>query len=455
MRRSEVLHPAYHVRATEGIAPCGGGRPYNANDNCAACPRYQYCKAMQSTPPADEDIFNQAKNIARRVSKKDDYTPAFLDKLSESMMKPLPGIPIALLVMALLIGVVVGVGEVLRAFLLEPLVDGVEIGGSVYGIVPFFDWLFSAFIPEGVFLNILVGEYGIFVISFEWILATILPYVFLFYVVFSFLEDTGYLPRLSVLFDNVMRKLGVQGGSLIYALMGLGCAVPAIIGTRAATSRKERIVISAAICFAVPCISQTGALISLFAGYSAWLMAAMIGLALLVFMATALIAGKLVKGHVDPLILEIPNLLLPEKRSYFRKLSIRLKHFMMDAEVPMLMAIVAAALLKESGLLGVIAVHAEPLVSRWLGLPSEAVIALLLGIIRREMSVAPLLALNLTPLQAFVGGAVALLYLPCLSVFAVLVKEFKLRIAAIIGVSTIALALLIGGLINHIALLFI
>ena len=44
------------------------------------------------------------------------------------------------------------------------------------------------------------------------------------------------------------------------------------------------------------------------------------------------------------------------------------------------------------------------------------------------MSVAPLLALNLTPLQAFVGGAVSLLYLPCLSVFGILTKEFKLKL---------------------------
>lgn len=48
-------------------------------------------------------------------------------------------------------------------------------------------------------------------IGFEWIITLILPYVFLFYVVFSFLEDSGILPRLSVLFDNIMRKMGVQG----------------------------------------------------------------------------------------------------------------------------------------------------------------------------------------------------------------------------------------------------
>jgi ferrous iron transport protein B len=185
--------------------------------------------------------------------------------------------------------------------------------------------------------------------------------------------------------------------------------------------------------------------------YSWWLMVAMGVFGFGFFAAVSLIAGRLVKGKVDPLLIEVPNLLIPEPKAYGRKLLTRMKHFLKDAEVPMLAAIVIAAVLSESGLLAVIARYAEPLVSRWLGLPSEAVVALILGIVRREMSVAPLIALDLTPLQAFVGGAVSLMYLPCLSVFAILVKEFNLRVAAIISVGTIFTALLIGGVINHIA----
>ena len=95
-----------------------------------------------------------------------------------------------------------------------------------------------------------------------------MPYVLLFQLVFSFLEDSGILPRIAVLFDNIMRKLGVQGGSLINIMLGYGCAVPAIIGTRTATTRKERLIVTTIVCFAVPCISQTGALFSLLAAYS-------------------------------------------------------------------------------------------------------------------------------------------------------------------------------------------
>ena len=407
--------------------------------SCSSCVLNQQCVKQG-------DMWAAAKEITRRVSKKNASQLSFIDKLADNMMKPMPGIPIAILIMLLTIGVVVGGGRALRALVLLPLVND--------AIVPFFRWLFASFIPEGVFLNILTGEFGIFVISFEWIVALIFPYVLFFYIAFSFLEDSGYLPRISVLFDNIMRKLGIQGGSLIYTIMGFGCAVPAIIGTRAATSRKERLVVTAAICFTIPCVAQTGAMLSLLGAFSWWLMPAMILFGLIFFLIVTLIAGRLIKGRSDPMIIEIPNLLMPEPKAFGRKLLIRMKHFLMDAEIPMMIAVVLAAVLAETGLLAAIAVYAEPLVSRWLGMPSEAVVALILGIIRREMSVVPLLALDLTHLQAFVGAVVSLMYIPCISVFGILVKEFKLKVAAVITVSTIAVALFVGGLINHTAQLF-
>lgn len=121
----------------------------------------------------------------------------------------------------------------------------------------------------------------------------------------------------------------------------------------------------------------------------------------------------------------------------------------------MLASVFIAALLKETGLLDIIAVYLEPLVQEWLGMPREAVIALILGIVRREMAAAPLLALDLNPLQLFVGGTVALLYLPCISVFGILSKEFNTVTAVTIALATTASAFLVGGIINHIGLLFI
>lgn len=410
-------------------------RPKTGCGRCASCPG---CPAINS------NTWDRAREIAARVRKKVNGKLSFLDRLGNSMLKPWPGIPLALFIIILSLGVIIGAGKFLQEFLFGPLVSDV--------LVPFFRMLISSIIPDGIWQNVLIGEYGIFAIGFEWIIESILPYVFLFYVVFSFLEDSGILPRLSVLFDNIMRKMGVQGGSMITIMLGYGCAVPAIIGSRTATTRKERLIISAVVCFAVPCISQTGALISLFAGFSPVLLVLMFLLSFAVMITVSSVLSRMLKGKVDPMIIEIPNLLMPNGKAYAKKLMLRMKNFFLDAEIPMLLSIVIAALLKETGLLEKIALYLEPVVSGWLGLPKSAVIALILGIIRREMAVAPLLEIEgLTALQAFVGGTVALLYLPCLSVFGILTKEFNTRTALAISLSATLNALFVGGLINQIA----
>ncbi|NLI62763.1 MAG: ferrous iron transport protein B [Methanosarcinaceae archaeon] len=388
--------------------------------------------------------WEEAKALANKVTNKKESEPSRLDKLGDKMTKPWPGIPIAIVVIIAALGIVVGLGKALRAVLLLPLVNDI--------IVPFFRHLFTSILPEGVLLNVLVGEYGIFVISFEWILALVVPYVIIYQFVFAFLEDCGYLPRVAVLFDNVMRKIGIQGGSLISIMLAFGCAVPAIIGTRTMTTRKERLIVTTIICFAVPCISQTGALIAMTSEYSIWLFLAVLISALIIFISVALISNKLIKGKVDPLAIDIPNLLIPDRKSYFKKLKIRIKQFLWEAEGPMLFAVFIAAIFKETGMIDILAIWLEPLMVKWLGLPAEGVMALILGIIRREMSVAPLLMHDLSGFQMYIGAIVSLLYLPCLSVFGILAKEFDIKIALAIVILTTASALFIGGAINHIGM---
>ena len=118
--------------------------PHNSCGVCRACPK---------SSKQGGDILTEAKQISRRAVSKKDGSHSFLDRLGEKMMQPVTGIPIAVLMMGLLVGTVVGGGRALRAFLLLPLVNGV--------IVPFFRNLFASLLPEGVFLNILTGEFGI------------------------------------------------------------------------------------------------------------------------------------------------------------------------------------------------------------------------------------------------------------------------------------------------------
>ncbi len=402
---------------------------------------------FELAPSDTKALWKRAKEIVDKVVSYSSKQANILDKFGQQLLRPWPGILYAILIILLSIGIVIGVGKALRAVFLLPLVNDL--------IVPFFERLFiDIFKLSGVPAGVLIGEYGIFRIGFEWIIALILPYVLLFQLVFAFLEDSGLLPRIAVLFDNLMSKIGVQGGSLINVMLGFGCAVPAIIGTRTASTKKERLVVSTLICFTIPCISQSGALITLLGDYSFALILLLILATFLLFFLAAKILSKTIPGTIKPMVLEIPNLLIPEKRSFWLKFKARMKSFLIEAEGPMLLAVVLAALLTEAGLLDGFSKAAEPIVSGWLGLPAEASLALILGVIRREMSVAPLLAMNLTPLQMFVGAMVSLLYLPCLSVVGVLTKEFNLKTSVLIFIGTILNAVVIGGLINQLAHLF-
>ncbi|WP_245747385.1 ferrous iron transporter B [Anaerobacillus alkalidiazotrophicus] len=399
--------------------------------------------------PPKQQLFNKgnleynevAKEIASTVERIEEKEPTLLEKLGNWAMVPFPGVPIAFFVLVLSLGLVVGGGKALRTVFFLPLLNELYI--------PFMTSIVSQFISEGIIYGLLVGEFGVLIKIFEWPIALILPYVFLFYIVLSILEDSGYLPRLGVLMDGLLRKIGVQGSTIIPFIMGYGCAVPAIIGTRAATTMKERLVVAALVTLAIPCTAQTGAFIALLADHSLTLLIFIFLVSFLVIFIGGLILNKLIKGKIDPLLIEVPNLLLPNVRTLVKKISLRTKHFMIEAVLPMFIGILIAGLVIETGLLSSTGSYVKPIVVDWLGLPEEASIALVLGVIRRELGVLPLLQLDLTLLQMFVGSVVALLYLPCMSVFAILMKEFKSKVALLITISTIIFAFLVGGLINQ------
>lgn len=399
-------------------------------------------------PVLDEnERWEKINKIVEEVESKTYKEPTFIDKLEDWTVQPWPGIPIAILVVIMSLGIVVGGGKALRSVILLPLVRQV--------IMPFLTSIVSMLIPVGIFRNLLVGEFGVLIIGIEWPFALILPYVLLFYIVFSFLEDSGYLPRLGILADGVLRRIGIQGGNIIPIMMGYGCAVPAILGTRAATTQKERVMVATLVSFAIPCASQSGAFIALLGDRSILALILVYLLSLITMLTVGAIMNKVIPGKTQPMLLEVPNLLLPDKSAFMKKLKMRMKHFLLDAEGPMLIGIIIAAIVAETGILNGFSNMIGPLVEGWLGLPKEASLSLLLGIIRRELAVLPLLDLNLNTLQLLVGSVVALFYLPCLSVFGVLVKEFSLKLAVMIGLTTTVSAFLFAGLINHVGRLIL
>lgn len=230
-------------------------------------------------PIEQKELWTEAERIARTVQRTEKKPASFWDRVGHLTMQPFPGLPIALVVMVLSLAVVVGGGKALRSVVLLPLINGL--------IVPALKSVVSLVVTEGIIFNVLVGEYGVLVKGIEWPFALILPYVILFYVVLSFLEDSGYLPRLGVLMDGTLRRVGIPGGNVVPFIMGYGCAVPAILGTRASTNYKERLVVASLVSLAVPCAAQSGAFVALLGARSALAL----GLVYMTSFTALLIAG--------------------------------------------------------------------------------------------------------------------------------------------------------------------
>ncbi|MGM0410552.1 MAG: FeoB small GTPase domain-containing protein, partial [Bacillota bacterium] len=189
-----------------------------------------------------------------------------LELFEEYTIKPLTGIPFMFLVIYLTFKVIRFIGEGLIAYVTEPLFM------NFYQplLVKLSEFLGSGGIIHDFLVGQLVGgtidleqSFGLLSTAIFIPFSAVLPYIIAFYLVLGILEDTGYLPRLAVLVDNVMHKVGLHGFSIIPMILGLGCNVPAALAVRSLESRREKFIASTLMAISVPCMSQIAMIIGL------------------------------------------------------------------------------------------------------------------------------------------------------------------------------------------------
>jgi len=286
------------------------------------------------------------------------------------------------------------------------------------------------------------------------------PYILTFYVALSLLEDSGYLNSMAFLMDNVMHKFGLHGRAIIPIITGAGCNVPAIIGTRVLTTKRERILASTLITL-VPCSARTAVILGAVANLLGWHYAALIfifeaGLICLVGLGL----HKLLPGESSGLVMEMFPFRVPSASSTMKKTWYRFKDFAFVALPIIVLGSLALGALFETGYLGVVLEPISPVVQGLLGLPAVAGLCLVLGILRKELALELLVTLAvakygpnasnllyfMSPLQIFVFALVLTIYIPCVATIAVLGKELGWKTALLIMAFTIVLALVIGGI---------
>ncbi len=295
-------------------------------------------------------------------------------------------------------------------------------------------------------------------------IAIAIPYLLPFFIGLSFLEDTGYLPRVAYLTDIFMHRIGLHGKSVVPFILGYGCNVPGVLATRTLESTRERF-ITAALSTMIPCSARTTVILGL-VGYFGGPLAAITLYILNLFVIGVI--GRIMLLYypeVTPgIIIEIPKYNLPSLKIVWLKTWLRLKEFIYIAIPVMMLSSGILSILEFYKLAPVINAILSPFTSWLLGLPKEVGLTLIFGIFRKELTLIMLfqaLGVKLAAIksvmsfsQMLVFSTFVMFYVPCVATLAALWKEIGKKGTIFTVILTTVVATIVSLLMRLILLPF-
>lgn len=383
------------------------------------------------------------RDVLRISQPKAKTTSEFIGALT---VKPISGIPILIAVLFMMYLFVGRLAAVWGVDFFENTLFGNYIN-------PFLSGLIDKFIPIPFVKEFLMGEYGLISMAVTYAFAIIFPIVTAFFLFFGLLEDSGYLPRLSVLSDRVFRVIGLNGRAILPMVLGLGCGTMATLTSRILETKKERILVSIILTLAIPCSAQLGVIMAMLSEFSLKAFLLWFLTILFVIIVIGFLASRLVPGRRSPFIQELPPMRFPQIGNIIVKTAARLKWYLKEAVPLFVLGTFVLFISEKIGLLGLIEKALSPFIVVWLHLPKEATAAFIVGFLRRDYGAAGLYQLArigaLDSIQIFVSLIVITLFVPCIAQFFVTVKERGLKVALVIAGFVFLFAFFAGGVINH------
>jgi ferrous iron transport protein B len=357
-------------------------------------------------------------------------------RLDRVLLHPWLGLPLFLAAMWLVFEVVYTLGAPLQdgvAAALEWL-KGAVLAPLLVGSPP----ALRSFLQEGLYDGL--GT-----------VASFLPILVLFFLLLGVVEDSGYLARAAFLMDAFMSRLGLDGRSFVMQLMGFGCNVPALMGTRVMRSRGLRLLTMLAIPFSL-CSARLQVFVFLTTAVFSPALAPLVLFSLyLLSLAVAFLTAFLYRRRLvndEPLLLELPPYRAPSLRQMWLRAWTEVSHFLRKASGFIVLGVVLVWFLTHfpfdappasaETLAGRLAAWSQPLFAP-LGFDSLLSVSLIFGFVAKEIvlgamaviygagegSLAGIVAQRLTALQAYSFMLFVLLYTPCLSTVAVLRQESR------------------------------
>ncbi|MHB1016836.1 MAG: ferrous iron transport protein B [Coriobacteriia bacterium] len=365
---------------------------------------------------------------------------------------PWTGVPLVALVAAVIFGFLFFVGDMLaRGF------SGLwEAFAS-----PAITSVITSLVGDGVLSRVLLWGFDA---GIEASLSIGLPYILTFYFLLGFLEDTGYLNSLAFLTDRLMHRFGLHGRAIVPMVASAGCNVPALMAAGQLPSKRERVIASTLVLF-VPCSARTAVILGAVGHYLGWQPTLLVmGILVAVWFGVGFSLQTMVPGTSRGLVMEMFPFRRPSLKRVATKAWAQFKEFLFIATPIVIVGSLVLGGLYETGWLVKLSDPLAPIVEGWLGLPAIAGLTLLLGFLRKELSLQLLVALavatagfagaELTELMSatdiVVFAVVNAIMLPCISTMTVYWRRNGLPTTAVALGATVAIALVVGGVLARV-----
>ncbi len=416
----------------------------------------QLVKEYRSRIPSSMEIFlenlyhKEAALIVDRVQTVEPPTKSpFILKLGDWCTRLSTGIPIAMIVVAFMY---LFVGSFAATF----LVDNINNILFENMLIPGFEKIVR-FIPNEFIRDLIMDpDFGVLPTGVFLALGLVLPVIFCFFIAFGILEDSGYLPRISILLDKVFRRMGLNGKGVIPLVMGFSCITMAILTTRILNSEKEKNIACFLVFLCMPCAPLLAVMLIIL---DTMPFSATITVFTIIF-TQILIAGyfadKILPGIRSSMIMEIPVMRVPKFLSVIKMASKKSYHFMREAIPVFVMASIAVFIFQRIGGLELLENTLGPMIDKILGLPDKSIQVFIKTMIRRESGAVELerLADVYTNLQLLVNLLVMTFVAPCINAVIVLFKERGMKVGSTIMFTVVLYAIVIGSAVNYTCHLF-
>jgi len=314
-------------------------------------------------------------------------------------------------------------------------------------------------VPFREHAGFLVGKYGVFSMGLSYGMAIVLPIVATFFVAFSVLEDSGYLPRLAVMVNKVFKRMGLNGKAVLPMVLGLGCDTMATMTARIMETRKERVIVTLLLALGVPCSAQLAVILAMTANLSPGATAWFAGSVVAVIVLVGWLAARVLPGRGSDFILELPPLRVPQAGNVAVKTLARIEWYLREALPLFMVGTLILWGLDRIGGISVLERITAPVVVDLLQLPKEASMAFILGFLRRDYAAAglflhyePFMKAGALTREMNIEITVALvtitLFIPCIANFFMILKERGWKTGVAIATFIIPFSMAVGAAVN-------